>query len=126
METECEKARTALDMFCRAAEKATGDRWEIQRMENGDLAVVQTFRTAKKAMDDPEIPDEEKKLVVTGVIYCASSGGLAGLADRLAKSFERVPVPPPPGELLETSWPLPFLDGCSSVEEMSVRLAACS
>lgn len=122
MKTECRKARAALDMFCRAAEKATGDYWEVQRTGNGDLAVVQTFKAAKKAMDDPEIPDEEKMGVVTGMIYCASSGGLAGLADRLAKSFERGPFQP--DELRETSWPLPFLDGCSSVEEMSVRLAA--
>jgi len=123
METECEKARAALDMFCRAAEKATGDYWEIQHMENGDLAVVQTFKAAKKAPDGPEIPDEEKKLTITGMIYCASSGGLAGLADRLAKSFER-PTPLMDG-LRETSWPLPLLDGCDSVEEMMVRLAAC-
>lgn len=93
-------------------------------MENGDLAVVQTFKAAEKAMNDPKIPDEEKKLVVTGMIYCTSSGGLASLADRLVKSFEQ--DPPPPGALRETSWPLPFLDGCSSVEEMSARLAARS
>jgi len=30
METEYEKAYTALDMFCRAAERATGDYWGIQ------------------------------------------------------------------------------------------------
>lgn len=93
-------------------------------MKNGDLAVVQTFKAAEKTMNDPKIPDEEKKLVVTGMIYCTSSGGFASLADRLAKSFER--DPPPPGALRETSWPLPFLDGCASVEEMAVRLAACS
>ena len=124
METEEETARLALDMFCRAAEKATGDSWEVQQMENGDLAVVQTFKTMKGVMDDPKIPDEEKKLMITGMIYCTSSRGLAGLADRLAKSFKR--DPPPPGAQQETSWPLSFLDGCSSVEEMSVRLAACS
>lgn len=124
METEYEKARMALDMFCHAAEKVTGDYWEIQQMENGDLAVVQTFKAAKKTINDLKIPDEEKKLVVTGMIYCTSSGGLTGLADRLAKSFKQDSLLL--GELQETSWPLPFLDGCSSIEEMSVRLAACS
>lgn len=123
METEYEKARTALDMFCRAAEKATGDYWGIQCMENGDLAVIQTFKAAKEAMDDPKIPDEEKKFMITGALLCTSSRGLIDLADRLVKSFER--DPPSPSKLQETSWPLPFLDGCSSVEEMSVRLAAC-
>ena len=115
-----EFAKTALDMFCRAAEEATGDRWGIQRMENGDFAVVQTFKAAEKS---PDGPDGEKEFPVTGAIHCMSSGGLAGLASRLAKSFERNPLPP--GALPETSWPLPFLDGCSSVEEMAVRLAAC-
>jgi hypothetical protein len=119
MDTEYEKARLALDMFCRAAEKETGDFWEIQQMENGDLAVVQTFRAAKETMDDPKIPDEEKKLMVTGVLFCMSSGGLADLANNLVLTFSRghdgwVP-----------SLPLPFLSGCASVEEMAVRLAAC-
>lgn len=53
METEYEKAQTALDMFCRAAKKATGDYREIQRLENGDLAVVQTFKSAKEAIYNP-------------------------------------------------------------------------
>jgi len=122
METEYEKARTALDMFCRAAENATGDRWEIQRLENGDFAVVQTFKAAKKTLDDPNIPDEEKKLMVTGVLFCTSSGNLADLAKCLVLTLSHGS----PGFV--SSWsscPLPFLNGCASVEEMTVRLAAC-
>lgn len=68
METEYEKAQTALDMFCRAAKKATGDYWEIQRLENGDLAVVQTFKSAKEAIYNPKISDEVKKLMITGAL----------------------------------------------------------
>lgn len=111
METECEKAQTALDMFCRAAEKATGDRWEVRRLENGSLAVVQTFKSAKEAMYNPRISDEAKKLMITGALFCTSSGGLADLAESLVQA---------------SSMPLPFLKGCASVEEMTVRLAACS
>ena len=119
METEYEKAHLALDMFCRAAEKATGDYWGIQQMENGDLAVVQTFKAAKKTMDDPKISNEVKKLMVTGMIYCMSSGGLVDLANNLVLTYLRGSddwVPP---------MPLSFLSGCASVEEMTVRLAAC-
>ena len=76
METECEKARKALDMFCRAAAKKTGDYWEVRKMEGGDLAVVQTFRAAKDAMEDPKITDEEKKSMITGALFCTSSGAL--------------------------------------------------
>lgn len=119
METEYEKAYTALDMFCRAAEKATGDYWGIQQMENGDLAVVQTFKAAKDAMDDPKIPDEEKKLMITGVLFCMSSGGLVDLAKCLVLTFSRG------SDGWVPSLPLPFLNGCASVEEMAVRLAAC-
>lgn len=119
METEYEKARTALDMFCRAAEKATGDFWEVRRTENGNLAVVQTFRSAKKTLDDPKIPDEEKKLVITGALFCTSSGGLADLAKCLVLALSRgTPC-------FGMSSMLPFLSECSSVEEMTVRLAAC-
>lgn len=121
METEYEKAQTALDMFCRAAEKATGDCWEVQKMEDGDLAVVQTFKSVKKAMDDPKIPDEEKELMITGTIFCMSSGGLADLAESLVLIFShRSP------DFAESSFPLPFLSGCASIEEMTVKLAACS
>ena len=119
METEYEKARTALDMFCRAAEKATGDYWGIRRMENGDLAVVQTFKSAKAAIDDPKVSDEVKKLMVTGVLFCMSSGGLADLANNLVLTFSQGPDGWMP------SLPLPFLNGCASVEEMTVLLAAC-
>ena len=119
METEYEKAYTALDMFCRAAEKATGDYWGIQQMENGDLAVVQTFKAAKGAMDDPKVSDEVKKHMVTGVLFCTSSGGLADLANNLVLTFSHGPDDWVP------SLPLPFLSGCASVEEMAVRLAAC-
>lgn len=108
-----------LSAFCRAAEKATGDFWEVQTMENGDLAVVQTFKAAKRAMDDPNIPDEEKKLMITGVLFCTSSGGLVDLANNLVLTFSRGPDDWVP------SLPLPFLSGCASVEEMTVRLAAC-
>lgn len=121
METECEKARTALDMFCRAAEKTTGDYWGIQQMENGELAVVRTFKTAKKAMNDPKIPDEEKKLIVAGVLFCMSSGGLVDLANNLVLTFSREPL----NNFAVSPMPLPFLSGCASVEEMTVRLAAC-
>ena len=120
METEYEKAYTALDMFCRAAENATGDRWEIQRLENGDFAVVQTFKAAKKTLDDPNIPDEEKKLMVTGVLFCTSSGSLADLAKCLVLTFSQGPL-----NFAASPAPLPFLSGCASVEEMAVRLAAC-
>ena len=120
MEIEYEKARTALDMFCRAAEKATGDYWGIQQLENGNLAVVQTFKAAKEAMDDPKIPDEEKKLMVTGVLFCTSSGGLVDLAKRLVLTFSRGSL-----DFATSPTPLPFLSGCASVEEMAVRLAAC-
>ena len=119
METEYEKAYMALDMFCLAAEKATGDYWGIQQLENGDLAVVQTFKAAKGAMDDPKIPDEEKKLMITGVLFCTSSGGLVDLAKCLVLTFSRGPDDWVP------SLPLPFLSGCASVEEMTMRLAAC-
>lgn len=112
METEYEKARTTLDMFCRAAEKATGDYWEVQTMENGDLAVVQTFKPAKAVMEDPKIPDEEKELMITGTIFCMSSGGLTDLAESLVLIFSH-----------RSSFPLPFLSGCASIEEMTVRLA---
>ena len=115
METECEKARKALDMFCRAAEKATGDYWEIQQLENGSLAVVQTFKSAKEAIYSPKISDEAKKLMITGALFCTSSGGLADLAKCLVQTFRH-----------GSSTPLPFLKGCASVEEMTVRLAACS
>ena len=121
METECEKAKTALDMFCRAAEKATGDYWEIRQLENGSLAVVQTFKSAKEAIHNPRISDEVKKLMITGVLFCTSSGGLADLAKCLVKAFWRGPT-----DIAASSMPLPFLKGCSSVEEMMVRLAACS
>ena len=121
METECEKARAALDMFCRAAEKATGDYWGIRQMENGGLAVVQTFKAAKDAMDDPKISDEEKKLMITGVLFCMSSGGLADLAERLVLTFSREPL----NNFAVPPMLLPFLSGCASVEEMAVRLAAC-
>lgn len=120
MDTEYEKARLALDMFCRAAEKETGDHWDIQQMENGDLAVVQTFRAAMETMDDPKIPDEEKKLIVTGALFCMSSGGLANLAECLVQTFSRRPLP-----FATSPTPLSFLDGCASIEEMTVRLAAC-
>ena len=115
METECEKARTALGMFCRAAAKKTGDYWEVKKMENGNLAVVQTFKSVKAAMEDPKITGEEKKSMVTGALFCTSSGGLADLAKCLVQTFRH-----------GSSTPLPFLKGCASVEEMTVRLAACS
>ena len=118
METECEKARTALDMFCRAAAKKTGDYWEVRKMENGDLAVVQTFKSVKAAMEDPKITDEEKKSMITGALFCMSSGGLADLAESLVLTFSRGPL-----DLAASPWPLPFLKGCASVEEMTVRLA---
>ena len=121
MKTECEKAQTALDMFCRAAEKATGDYWEIQRLENGNLAVVQTFKSAKEAIYSPKISDEAKKLMITGTLFCTSSGGLADLAKCLVQAFRRGPI-----DLAASSMPLSFLRGCASVEEMTVRLAACS
>ena len=120
METEEETARKALEMFCRAAEKETGDFWEIQQMENGDLAVVQTFKAAKGAMDDPKISDEEKKLMVTGVLFCMSSGGLVDLAKHLVLALSRGSL-----DLDRYFAPLSFLRGCASVEEMTVRLAAC-
>ena len=120
METEREKARKALDMFCRAAEKATGDYWEVRKTENGDLAVVQTFKAAKDAMDDPKITDEEKKSMITGALFCTSSGGLADLAESLVLTFSHGPL-----DLAASPWPLPFLKGCASVEEMTVRLTAC-
>jgi len=88
-------------------------------MENGDLAVVQTFKATKKMLDDPKIPDEEKKLMITGVIFCTSSGGLVDLVEHLILMFSRGPDDWVP------SLPLPFLSGCASVEEMTVRLAAC-
>ena len=118
METECEKARKALDTFCRAAEKATGDRWEIQQLENGSLAVVQTFKSAKEAIYNPRISDEAKKLMIAGTLFCTSSGGLADLAKCLVKAFWRGPT-----DIAASSMPLPFLKGCASVEEMTVRLA---
>ena len=121
METEYEKAQTALDMFCRAAEKATGDYWEIRQLENGSLAVVQTFKTAKEAIHNPKISDEVKKLMITGVLFCMSSGSLADLAKCLVQAFRRGPI-----DLAAPSFPLPFLKGCTSVEEMMVRLATCS
>lgn len=121
METEYEKAQTALDMFCRAAEKATGDYWEIRQLENGSLAVVQTFKLAKEAIYNPRILDETKKLMITGVLFCTSSGGLVNLAKCLVQAFWRGPI-----DLAASSMPLPFLKGCASVEEMIVRLAACS
>ena len=118
MKTECEKAQTALDMFCRAAEKATGDHWEVRQLENGSLAVVQTFRSAKEAIYSPRISDEAKKLMITGVLFCTSSGGLADLAESLVLTFSHGPL-----DLAALAWPLPFLKGCASVEEMTVRLA---
>ena len=118
METECEKARKALDMFCRAAAKKTGDYWEVRKMENGNLAVVQTFKSVKAAMEDPKITGEEKKSMVTGVLFCTSSGGLADLAESLVLAFSRGPL-----DLAASPWPLPSLRGCASVEEMTVRLA---
>ena len=121
MKTECEKAQTALDMFCRAAEKATGDCWEVRQLENGSLAVVQTFKSAKEAIYSPRISDEAKKLMITGVLFCTSSGGLADLAESLVRAFWRGPI-----DIAASSMPLPFLKGCASVEEMTVRLAACS
>ena len=121
METEYEKAQTALDMFCRAAEKATGDYWEIQQLEDGDLAVVQTFKSVKKAMDDPKITDEEKKRMIVGALFCTSSGGLVDLAKCLVLTFSHGPL-----DFASSPMPLPFLKGCASVEEMTVRLAACS
>lgn len=121
METEYEKAQTALDMFCRAAEKATGDYWEVRKMEDGNLAVVQTFKSVKKAMDDPKIPDEVKKRMITGALFCTSSGSLVDLAKCLVQAFRRGPI-----DLAAPSFPLPFLKGCTSVEEMMVRLATCS
>ena len=83
METEYEKAQTVLDMFCRAAEKATGDYWEVRKMEDGDLAVVQTFKATKKAMDDPKIPDEVKNRMITGALFCMTSGGPGGSGGEL-------------------------------------------
>ena len=121
METEYEKAKTALDMFCRAAEKATGDYWEIRQLENGSLAVVQTFKSVKAVMEDPKITGEEKKSMVTGVLFCTSSGGLADLAKCLVLTFWRGPI-----DIAASSFPLPFLKGCSSVEEMMIRLATYS
>ena len=121
METEYEKAQTVLDMFCRAAEKATGDRWEVRQLENGSLAVVQTFKSAKEAIYNPRISDETKKLMITGVLFCTSSGGLADLAENLVMAFSDGPL-----DFTASPMPLPFLKGCASVEEMTVRLAACS
>ena len=118
METEREKARKALDMFCRAAAKKTGDYWEVRKMENGNLAVVQTFKSAKAAMEDPKITDEEKKYMVTSVLFCTSSRGLADLAESLVLTFSHGPL-----DLAASPWPLPSLRGCASVEEMTVRLA---
>ena len=121
METEYEKAKTALDMFCRAAEKATGDYWEVRQLENGSLAVVQTFKSAKEAIYNPRISDEAKKLMITGVLFCTSSGGLVDLAKCLVLTFSHGPL-----DFAASPMPLPFLKGCASVEEMTVRLAACS
>ena len=121
MKTEYEKAQTMLDMFCRAAKKATGDRWEIQQLENGDLAVVQTFKSTKEAIYSPRISDEAKKLMIAGVLFCTSSGGLVDLAKCLVQAFRRGPT-----DIAASSMPLPFLKGCASVEEMTVRLVACS
>ena len=118
METEREKARKVLDMFCRAATKATGDYWEVRKMENGNLAVIQTFKAAKDVMDDPKITGEEKKSMITGALFCTSSGGLADLAESLVLAFSRGPL-----DLAASPWPLPSLRGCASVEEMTVRLA---
>lgn len=118
METECEKVRTALDMFCRAAAKVTGDYWEVRRMEDGDLAVVQTFKAVKDAMDDPKITDEEKKSMIMGALFCMSSEGLTDLVESLVLAFSRGPL-----DLAASPWPLSFLSGCTSVEEMTVRLA---
>ena len=118
METECEKARTALDMFCRAAAKKTGDYWEIQQLENGNLAVVQTFKSAKEAIYNPKISDEAKKLMITSTLFCTSSGGLADLAESLVLMFSHGSL-----DLAALAWPLPFLKGCASVEEMTVRPA---
>ena len=56
-----------------------------------------------------KITDEEKKSMITGALFCTSSGGLADLAESLTLTFSH--------------WPLPFLKGCASVEEMTVRLA---
>lgn len=120
METEENDARKALDMFCRAAEKATGDYWGIQQMENGSLAVVQTFRSAKEALDDPKVPDEEKRLIIAGAIVCMSSRNLADLARQLVSMLSQGPL-----YSATSPVPLPFLKGCASVEEMTVRLAAC-
>ena len=83
METEYEKAQTVLDMFCRVAEKATGDYWEVRKMEDGDLAVVQTFKSAKAVMEDPKITGAEKKSMVTGVLFCMTSGGPGGSGGEL-------------------------------------------
>lgn len=121
METENENARIALDMFCRAAEKETGDYWEVQQMKNGDLAIVQTFKAAKEAMYDPEIPDEEKKLIITGALFCMSSRGLVDLANNLVLTVSRGHGP---YDWAVSPAPLSFLNGCASVEEMTVRLAA--
>ena len=118
METECEKARKALDMFCRAAAKKTGDYWEVKKMENRNLAVVQTFKSVKAVIEDPKITGEEKKSMVTGALFCTSSGGLADLAESLVLTFSHGPL-----DLAAPAWPLPFLKGCASVEEMTVRLA---
>ena len=63
METECEKARKALDMFC------------------------------------------------------TLSRGLVDLAENLVLAFSRGPL-----DLAAPAWPLSFLKGCASVEEMMVRL----
>ena len=65
METECEKARNALDMFC------------------------------------------------------TLSRGLVDLAENLVLAFSHGPL-----DLAAPEWPLPFLKGCASVEDMTVRLTA--
>lgn len=93
-------------MFCRAAEKATGDIWDIRSFDNGNLAVVQTFKSVKEVMDDPKILDEEKKCMITGALFCTSSGGLVDLAEHLVLTFSHGPL-----DLVASPMPLPFLKG---------------
>ena len=51
-------------------------------------------------------------------MFCMSSGGLADLAESLVLTFSHGSL-----DLAASPWPLSFLRGCASVEEMTVRLA---
>lgn len=113
METEEEAAGRAIGMFCEQAAARTGDEWAVEPSGDGWLWIVQRFAAANK---DPGAA------VITGALFC-SGRTRTELAEAIAASARKYSLDLGSGGWAQTpAWPLPYLSGCSSVEELLLRM----